>query len=318
VSPRGRTSAGDRLRRLLANRPGLAAHPGATVDEISERFGTTPTQLLDDLNVVWMVGIPPYTPDQLIDLEIDDDRVTVDLGSYFRRPLRLTPAQAVALVAAGQSLVSVPGTDPEGPLARGLAKLAAALQVDPAEAMAVHLGDAASATVERLRDAIRDGRRVRIDYYSFGRDERSERDVDPHRVWAEGGSWYLSGWCHKADGGRVFRLDRIGEVEVLDEVATTTPGRDETGVFNPSAGDPTVVLDLDPEAAWVLDYYPHEESTVGDDGRIEVELPVASVRWLEQLLVRLGPSAEVVEVRGDVPADTGATAARRVLARYGR
>jgi proteasome accessory factor C len=313
-----RPSAGDRLRRLLAILPWLAEHPGSTVDEISDRFGTDPKQLLEDLNVVWMVGIPPYTPDQLIDLEIDDDRVTVNLGSYFRRPLRLTPAQAVALVAAGQSLVSVPGTDPEGPLARGLAKLADALQVDPAEAMAVHLGDAASATVERLRSAIRDGRRVRLDYYSFGRDVRGERDVDPHRVWAEGGSWYLSGWCHKAVDNRVFRLDRIGGVDVLDEAATPRSGGDDTGVFNPRAEDPSVVLDLDPEAAWVLDYYPHEDSGVRDDGHIEVELPVASVRWLEQLLVRLGPSATVLAVHGDVPADAGAAAARRVLARYGR
>lgn len=313
-----RPSAGDRLRRLLALLPWLAAHPGSTITEISERFGIDPNQLLDDLNVVWMVGIPPYTPDQLIDLEIDDDRVTVDLGSYFRRPLRLTPAQAVALVAAGQSLVSVPGTDTEGPLARGLAKLADALQVDPAEAMAVHLGDAATATLERLRAAIRDGRRVRIDYYSFGRDERSEREVDPHRVWAEGGSWYLAGHCHKAEGRRVFRLDRIDAVDVLDEAVTTSPDAGETRVFNPKAEDPSVVLDLDPEAAWVLDYYPHGPAEVRDDGHTEVELPVASLRWLEQLLVRLGPAATVLAVHGDVPQDAGPAAARRVLARYGR
>jgi proteasome accessory factor C len=312
-----RPSAGDRLRRLLALLPWLADHPGSTVTEISERFGISPTQLLDDLNVVWMVGIPPYTPDQLIDLEIEDDRVTVNLGSYFRRPLRLTPDQALALVAAGQSLVSVPGTDPEGPLARGLAKLADALQLDPGQAMAVHLGDAATATLERLRTAIRDGRQVRIDYYSFGRDERSERDVDPHRVWAEGGSWYLAGHCHKAEGSRVFRLDRMAEVQVLDEEATTRPST-ATGVFNPNAEDPTVVLDLDPEAGWVLDYYPHGPAEAREDGHVEVELPVASTRWLEQLLVRLGPLAEVTDVRGDVPEDSGGHAARRVLARYQR
>jgi proteasome accessory factor C len=265
-----------------------------------------------------MVGIPPYTPDQLIDLEIEDDRITVNLGSYFRRPLRLTPDQALALVTAGQSLVSVPGTDPEGPLARGLAKLAGALQLDPDEAMAVHLGDTATATLEHLRSAIRDGRRVRIDYYSFGRDERGERDVDPHRVWAEGGSWYLAGHCHKAEGSRVFRLDRMAGVEVLDEAATTRPDAGATAVFNPKAEDPTVVLDLDPDAAWVLDYYPNVGSGTGEDGRTRVELPVSSTRWLEQLLVRLGPTATVVGVQGDVPGDPGGDAARRVLDRYRR
>jgi proteasome accessory factor C len=314
----GRPSAGERLKRLLALLPWLAAHPGSTIAEISERFGLSPQQLEDDLAVVWMVGVPPYTPDQLIDVEFDGDRVSVNLGSYFQRPLRLTNQQALALVAAGQSLVSVPGTDPEGPLARGLEKLATALQVDPAEAMAVHLGDAGTETLARLRAASEAGRRVRIDYYSFGRDERSRRDVDPHRIWAEGGGWYLAGWCHKAEGPRVFRLDRIAEVEVLDDAVSTMPEAGETATFSPTATDASVTLDLDPESAWVADYYPHDSVEEQEDGRILVELPVASSRWLEQLLVRLGPSATVVALSEDLPTDPGADAARRVLARYRR
>ena len=214
--------------------------------------------------------------------------------------------------------MSVPGTDPQGPLARGLEKLATALQVDPAEAMAVHLGDAGSETLARLRAASEAGRRVRIDYYSYGRDERSRRDVDPHRIWAEGGGWYLAGWCHKAEGPRVFRLDRIAEVEVLDDAVSTMPEAGETATFSPTATDASVTLDLDPESAWVADYYPHDAVEEQEDGRILVELPVASTRWLEQLLVRLGPSATVVALSEDLPAHPGADAARRVLARYRR
>ena len=75
----GRPSAGERLKRLLALLPWLAAHPGSTIAEISERFGLSPQQLEDDLAVVWMVGVPPYTPDQLIDVEFDGDRVSVNL-----------------------------------------------------------------------------------------------------------------------------------------------------------------------------------------------------------------------------------------------
>jgi proteasome accessory factor C len=312
----GRPSAGDRLRRLLAMLPWIAAHPGSTITEIGERFGVTREQLLADLGVVWMVGLPPYTPDQLIDVELDDERVSVRLGDYFRRPLRLTTDQALVLVAAGQSLISVPGTDPEGPLARGLAKLATALQVDPSEALEVHLGSATSETLDRLRDAIDQGRRVHLDYYGYGRDERSERDVDPHRLWAEGGSWYLGGYCHRADGARVFRVDRIHAVTVLDEAAETTP--EETGTFSPDPEGARVTLDLDPSAGWVADYYPNDSVDELDGGVVRVVLPVASQRWLEQLLVRLGPSATVVELVGDLPPDLARTAARRVLARYQR
>jgi proteasome accessory factor C len=313
-----RPSAGDRLRRLLALLPWLAANDGATVNEISERFGITATQLEEDLTVIWYVGLPPYTPDQLIDVEFDGERVSVNLGSYFRRPLRLTPDQALALVAAGQSLLSVPGSDTEGPLARGLAKLATALQVDPGDAMAVHLGETGTETLDRLREAVRRGRRVSLDYYSYGRDERSRREVDPHRIWAEGGNWYLSGHCHTAEGPRVFRLDRIAAVEVLDQPVSTEPVDGETAVFNPGRDDARVTLALGTEAEWVVDYYPHDGVEDGPDGRRRVALPVASERWLEQLLVRLGPAAEVVAVDGDLPTDAAADAARRVLARYRR
>jgi proteasome accessory factor C len=313
-----RPSAGDRLRRLLAMLPWIAAHPGTPIDEIGERFGVTREQLLADLNVVWMVGLPPYTPDQLIDLELDDDRVSVRLGDYFRRPLRLTADQALVLVAAGQSLMSVPGTDPDGPLARGLAKLATALQVDPADAIEVHLGDATSETLDRLREAIEARRRVRLDYYSYGRDERTERDVDPHRLWAEGGSWYLGGHCYRAGGARVFRADRIRGVTILDEPAETSGDPGESATFTPDAEDARVTLDLDAEAAWVPDYYPHEKAEDLGQGRTRVVLPVASTRWLEQLLVRLGPLATVVDLTGELPADLAAAAARRVLVRYHR
>ena len=313
-----RPSAGTRLRRLLSLLPWLADHPGTTIAEICDRFGFTEEQLSADFEIVWMVGIPPYTPDQLIELQFDEDRVSVILGSYFQRPLRLTPDQALALLAAGQSLLDDPGTDPDGPLARGLAKLAVALQVDPDEAVAVHLGEAASETLERLRTAIRDGRRVRIDYYSFGRDERREREVDPHRLWAEGGGWYLGGHCHRAGGTRVFRLDRIVTVEVLDEPQSTSPDPGEPATFDPTGGDASVTLDLDAEAAWVVDYYPNEGVEELGDGVVRAVLPVASIRWLEELLVRLGPSGTVVALEGDLPATPGADAARRVLARYRR
>lgn len=312
-----RPPAGIRLRRLLALLPWLADHPGATVDEVGERFDVSREQLLADLDVVWMVGVPPYTPDQLLEVHIDDDRISVVLGSFFRRPLRLTPAQALALVAAGQSLLAVPGSDGDGPLARGLAKVATALQVDPDDAVAVHLGAATAQTLDRLRTAIRTGHRVRLDYYSFSSDERSARDVDPHRVWAEGGSWYLGGHCHRAGGARVFRLDRIAAVEVLDEVVATTAEPDAVR-FSTGDAEARVSLDLEPEAAWVADYYPNDGVEDLDDGRVRVHLPVAGERWLEQLLVRLGPAATVVDRRGDLPVDPAGAAARRILARYGR
>src|SRR5690606_30772775 len=130
---------------------------------------------------------------------------------------RLTPDQAVALLSAGASVQALPGADPEGALARGVSKLASALGVDPAQVLDVDLGDAGPGVLDTLRTGVREHRRVHLDYYSYGRDERTERDVDPYLLHGEDGSLYLLGHCHQAGGVRRFRLDRIASATLLDE-----------------------------------------------------------------------------------------------------
>ncbi|MEL7209087.1 MAG: WYL domain-containing protein, partial [Actinomycetota bacterium] len=240
-----RVSASDRLRRLLAMIPWLAAHPGATLDEICSRFEIEVGELRADLEVVWMVGLPPYTPDQLIDVVIEDDRVWLHLGDFFASPLRLTPDQAFALVAAGATLATTPGHDPDGPLGRGLAKLAASLGVAAETSMDIHLGDAEPDDVAMLRSAAAEHRRLEIDYYSFGRDERTTREVDPLRVLADQGQWYLSAWCHRAEGERLFRVDRIAAIRPT-EVTFDPPAREPGEGYAFDAAPATVRLRLAP------------------------------------------------------------------------
>ena len=95
------------------------------------------------------------------------------------------------------------------PLLRALAKLGMALGESADSAVDVRLGDAPEATLDTLRRAVADGTQVELDYYTYGRDEVTSRLVDPARVFSDHGNWYLHGYCHRADGERVFRVDRI-------------------------------------------------------------------------------------------------------------
>ena len=220
---RARTTANDRVRRLLAIIPWIAERDGPRVEDVCARFGLTRAQLLTDLEVVFLVGLHPFTPDELIDVVIEDERVWIHLlPGAFARPLRLTPEQGLALVAAGSSLRAVPGTDDDGPLARGLDKLARLLGIEESEAVAISLGTARPDVLELLRDAVASHRQVRLDYYAYGRDRRTERSVDPWQVFADGGEWYLSGHCHLAGGERLFRVDRIRSAR-LEEVTFEPP-----------------------------------------------------------------------------------------------
>jgi proteasome accessory factor C len=319
-----RISSSDRLRRILAIVPWIAERDGPTIAEISDRFAIDRADLLADLDVVFMVGIPPYTPDTLIDVVVDDDRVWITLGDYFRRPLRLTPAEGLSLLAAGEAMRGAPGDDAGSSLSRGLEKLAGALGVRVGNdgELDVSLGDAPPAIVELLRAGAQSGRQVELDYYSYGRDSRTVRVVDPYRVYAQEGNWYLLGWCHRANDERVFRIDRIESARQLSSTFKRPAALPDATVFETHDDDLLVTLRLQPEARWVVEHYPVVDTRVGPKGTILVTLAVSAVPWLARLLVTLGPAAEVVDVAGgngepskDIEA-LAADTATRILARY--
>ena len=307
-----RTDASVRLRRLLTVIPWIVDHQGSRLDDLAARFGMKVAELERDLELVPFCGLPPYTPDRLIDCEIVDGRVFLRFAEYFARPLRLTPAEGFALLAAGQALLTVPGADEKGSLASALAKLAGVL--GGGDGMAVELGPARY--LEPLRVAADASERVEIDYYTFGRDELTTRRIDPRAVFAAAGQWYVDAFCHKADDDRLFRVDRVRAVRPTGEhFDPSTTGGAGGSVFNPRPSDRRVTLLLNAGAAWVPESYPVESVEEMPDGRLKVVLVASERAWLERLLLRLGLAAEVLdpaEVRVEV-----AEAARRLLARYG-
>ena len=312
-----RITASDRLKRLLALLPWVAAQQGPSVEDVCERFELSTADLLSDIALVSMVGVPPYSPGDLFDIVVEGGRVWVHLQPSFDRSLRLTPEEALGLVAAGASLLAVPGADPEGPLARGIAKVAATLGVDADDTIDVDLGYASATVLAELQAASADRHRVRIDYYAHGRDEHTTREVDPYRVYADHGQWYVVAFDHLRDEERLFRVDRVLSVEQLAEQFEAPDDVRTLGLFEARADDPRVVLELGPEAGWVAEVYPIEKVEPAADGQLRVTLAISARPWLERLLLRLGPRARVVAVSGDDELATCATAAaRRVLARY--
>jgi len=309
MSPRA--LAGPEIQRILALVPWIVAHPDSPKSDVAARFGISVEQLDDDLALVLMIGVPPYSPGDYLDVEEDEDgHVSIRLADYFQRPLRLTPAEGLALLAAGRALLAVPGSDPNGPLATALAKLEDALDLP---GLVVDVGEPAE--LAAVRDAVAAHRRIEIEYWSAGRDEVTTRRIDPEVVFFATGEWYVGAYCHRAREERMFRVDRIRSVRSTEE--TFEPGATafETGdVYTPRAEDARVTLELGPSAAWVTEAYPTEALTERPDGSLEIVLAVSERAWLERLLVRLGPDARVVapEAFRTLAAD----AAQRVLGQY--
>lgn len=310
-------AAGDQLPRLLALVPWLLAHPGERVDDVAAEFGVSQTRLEADLNLLFMCGLPGHGPGDLIDVVYEGDRVSVHNADTIGRPLRLTADEALALVVALRTLADVPGVDESDAVRRALAKIESAVggEVGPAGRVAVAVESEAEVAAVARR-ALDEHRRLRLTYYVPGRDETTERDVDPMRLVLAGGRSYLEAWCRRVEDVRLFRLDRVLDVALIDQAAEVPaearPHDFSAGVFAAAPDDLLVTLELTAPARWVADYYPCESTEELAGGGLRVALRTPDTDWVRRLLLRLGAHGRVVgpdELAAQVRADAAAALA---------
>ena len=312
-----RISAGTRIQRLLAILQWVDDRPdGVPVTDVCERFNIGPADLVKEIEMATMIGGDTVHYDEMpFSVFVDDGMVVASLLS-FRRPLRLTPAEGFALVSSADALLGA-DPDPDSALARALAKLAKLLDIEPGDAIDVDLDPDGGPLGRALADAVKDLRRVTFTYWSYGRDVVSARVVDPWRVFAHESEWYLAGRDTDRDEVRHFRLDRIEAMDVLDEHSGAPPANLESLISIPGTA-PQVVLDLPPDARWVVEAYPVLTAEPTATGGLRVTMAVTGSSWLERLLLRVGPQAKVIDIDpllGDTALLAGA--AKRVLSRYG-
>ena len=300
-----RTSS-TRLQRLLALVPYVISRKAVGLAETAAAFGISERELVDDLNLLWCVELrapDPYCP---IDLSYEGGEIVVSQAELMDRPLRLAVDEASALLVALRMLAEVgavapvPGREEGSALSRTIAKLevAAGGLALPSAQVAIQVDQTAQQAVrDALRDALARGRRVHLRYYVPGRDEATERDVDPMRLLVVEGRSYLEGWCRRAEDVRLFRLDRVLELQVLDVAAAVPPGAEpkdvDQGLYHPSPDDLTVVLELSPSGRWVAEYYPCEDVTELGDGRLRVTLRTPDGGWVRRLALRLGDDGRI-------------------------
>jgi proteasome accessory factor C len=312
------TSA-ERLRRLLALVPYVAARRVVGLAETAATFGMTERELIDDLNLAWCVELrapEPYCP---IDLSYEDGEISISQAESIARPLRLAADEASALLVALRMLAEAGGggdavarliakiEDAAGAAGAASAQVAIQIEHPNARGMTATLGAALTA-----------GKRVHLRHYVARRDEATERDVDPMRLLVVDGRTYLEGWCRRAEGVRLFRLDRMLSVDVLDVPAqvpdTAEPVDVDAGLFTASPSDLLVELELGPAARWVAESYPYETSTELGEGWLRIGLRTPDTTLLRRLALRLGEDARVVSP-ADLADEVRATAAA-ALAQY--
>ena len=272
--------------------PWLMERGEASVAEMMQRFQLTENELVKDLELAAMCGLPPYI-DEMVDVFIDEGMVFVGVPRLFTKPLRLTSPEGFALLAAGRASMQLPGADANGALARALDKLADALGDD---GVVVDVDQPAAGA--DIASAANDHARMRVRYLSVNEVEASAREITPRGVFLDRGHWYVVADDHRSGEERTFRLDRF---ETWERTGTIDAPR----AVGPMSGDrwfvdsdlPSAVLELGPNARWVAERYPVSDVAESSEvaGGMRVRLAVTSEQWLQTLLLRLGDGARVVD-----------------------
>lgn len=292
-----------RARRLLALLPHLRKGDRVSLAELAAAVGCTAEEVAADLTTLTMCGIPPFTPFDLVDLDIDGDTVTVYMDPPgLERPLKLTVAEARAVGAA----LEVAGFAADSPLR---ARLAALCSSDvPLEELerTVRAGAAPGGAADiysTLAVAAEEYEKLRIAYYTGSTGRLSERVIHPWALVQRMGVWYLVAWCESTGQERVFRLDRIRGLEHTG-ATFTPPGTVSTLVTPDTSTLPPAEIRFAPGAPLPDDrQWPGLTIEPQADGSTLARVPYQSIAWIARRVAAYLGTAEVVspdEVRSAV------------------
>ncbi len=299
--------------------PWLMERGEVSVAEMAERFALTEAELVADLELASMCGLPPFV-DEMIDVFIDEGTVFAGIPRVFTRPLRLTAPEGFGLLAAGRAAMALPGAEPAGPLGRALDKLAAALGETAGEG-AVVVDLARPAVADQVASAAKSCERLDITYWTPSRGESSRRTITPRAVFVDGGHWYVVADDHRSACERSFRLDRILDVSntgIRDAPRDVTlPDTDRWFADDPEIE--RITLRIPTQDIWMIERYPvdrisDDERSIDDVAMSTVVMPVTNEQWARRLVLRLGPQAEVRSP--ERWASLAAESAQLILANY--
>ena len=281
-------------------------HQPVTVSEVATHFGLDPDDAYSELYP--LQGIEVSVNEEFHNLGVvveDDGEIFFDMNPLFGRPRRLERGEGLGLLAAANAALRLPGTDVDS-LKTAVSKLEAALGIG--STVKIEISEPEHLNI--IQRATSDLERIRIEYYARWTDEVSRRTVEPYETVNVDGNWFLRGHCLLRDDHRTFRIDRIEAVELTGEThSRTDPGNRP---FTGGEEAPLARVEVPSNSRWMIEPLPVQ--IVEDDARLIIELPVSSTVFLESLLLRLGPEAQILD--GGTVGDVASAVAERLLVRY--
>ena len=307
---RGPRRAEDRVKGLLVMLPWLMKRKKVAISDMARQFNISESDLIEDLELAAMCGMPPYTPLELTEVYIDEGFVHVGVNKHFERRLELTPSEAFGLSLLAAAAEDIPGFSKRRELKSAVKKLRKVL----GEGI-VDVDNESPAFLDDVTTAAASGERLTITYWTPADNSEKVRTVTVRSVFTDRGHWYITADDDLSGSQRHFRVDRIRNVVRTGEHVPVVAHEVQVPEwFADADGKITAVLEIAPHAAWVVETYPCTVLEERVDGSYRIEIVANSEHWLGRLLLRAEGAATVVAPGDEV--NLLRRTAGDVLARY--
>lgn len=206
----------ERTSRALDLIPYITAHPGVSIEELAKHFGTTNVEISETLSILFMCGLPGYSHLELIDLTTEDGVVAVMDPQNLDKPRKLSQTEILSLILGLENLRQ---QAPEDFAAKEILPLISKLKNVLGESRILQQIEVASSTStwsSEIHTAIVQKRAMQFGYRSLGKEEFTDRKVQPIRLYSRSGEFYFEG-VTETNELRNFRLDRIENLQVLSD-----------------------------------------------------------------------------------------------------
>lgn len=199
-----------RFARILRMVPFLSTHQGISITEACEIFEVGERELIADLNLLWVCGLPGYSHLELIDVQFDGGYISISNADPISKPRKLTYEESSALIVALNSLLLNVDTQSREQIVDLIAKLVKISErVDPVVNIDISML-AKAPEIALIDKAITENLQLLIDYYSPTSDSLSSRLIAPLEYLEDSaGRRYIYAWCYTAQDFRQFKLERI-------------------------------------------------------------------------------------------------------------
>ena len=303
---------GDQLARQWRLLQLLDRPAGVTVWDAARDLGCAVRTVWRDLRVLETAGFPIYD-ERAADGRRGLWKIQPDFKA--RLPLKLSLSELAAVLMSRELLAPL-GASALGPaVTSAFDKITGVLSRDALElieamketlgvrAVGAKLARPAAELVPLIQGALVERRTLWMRYYSFQRDEETEREVDPYHLTYHEGGLYLVGYCHRRRQERVFAVERIRAVRVLGRRFEVRPGFDLRAFLDRAWGIvqgelvTVKVIFSSRVGRYIRERLWHPSQQVRDlaDGRVELTMKVADTVEVRRWILGYGVDAEVVE-----------------------